>query len=315
MTLKIRLFILITLMYVNTTLAQTTAIPDQNFEQALIDMNIDSDGVVNGQVLTSDIENIVELDLSNLYDSLMYFGGTITDFTGIEDFTALEILNISNIDIYLSEDQADVFNSNLNLKEFRADDSCADCGPGTYIPYLDFSDLDDLEYISLVTSGQIYSINLDNPNSFYENLTIDLSHEYWSPPATYTVCINVSDAQAASSNQYPYNTWDVIAPAPDVNGYVWRDYEFSSSCNLSTSDFDRLTKIKVYPNPVKDELRFENPDSINIDKVEVYDISGQKLKTFSSVDEHIDLESLGSGVYFVMIHHQGNSSTFRVLKK
>ena len=315
MTLKIRLFILFTLIYVNTTLAQTTAIPDQNFEQALIDMNIDSDAVVNGQVLTSDIENIVELDLSNLYDSLMYFGGTITDFTGIEDFTALEILNISNIDIYLSEDQADVFNSNLNLKEFRADDSCADCGPGTYIPYLDFSDLDDLEYISLVTSGQIYSINLDNPNSSYENLTIDLSHEYWGPPYTYTVCINVSDAQAASSNQYPYNTWDVIAPAPDVNGYVWRDYEFSSSCNLSTSDFDRLTKIEVYPNPVKDELRFENPDHTNIDKAEVYDMSGQKLKTFSSVDDNIDLESLGSGVYFVMIHHQGNSSTFRVLKK
>jgi hypothetical protein len=49
-------------MYVNITLAQTTAIPDQNFEQALIDMNIDIDGVINGQVLTSDIDDVIELD-------------------------------------------------------------------------------------------------------------------------------------------------------------------------------------------------------------------------------------------------------------
>jgi len=310
-----QLFLPLFLFIINISQAQTTAIPDQNFEQALIDLNIDSDGVVNGQVTTADIENIVELDLSNLYDSLMYFGGTITDFTGIEDFTALEILNISNVDIYLSDNQADIFNSNSNLKVFRADDSCADCGPSTFIPYLDFSNLGNLEYISLVTSGQIYSINLDNPNSSYENLTIDLSHEYWDPPTTYTVCINVSDAQAASSDQYPYNTWDVIAPAPDTNGYVWRDYEFSSSCNLSTADFDQQTKIEVYPNPVKDKLWFDNPNQIHIDKAEVYDMTGKRVKSFSSSDEAINLESLEQGVYFVKVKSKNSTKTFKVMKK
>ena len=309
------LFLPLLLFIINISLAQTTAIPDQNFEQALIDLNIDSDGVVNGQVTTADIENIVELDLSNLYDSLMYFGGTITDFTGIEDFTALEILNISNVDIYLSDNQADIFNSNSNLKVFRADDSCADCGPSTFIPYLDFSNLGNLEYISLVTSGQIYSINLDNPNSYYENLTIDLSHEYWYPPNTYTVCINVSDAQAASSDQYPYNTWNVIAPAPDVNGYVWRDYEFSSSCNLSTTDFDQQTKIEVYPNPVQDRLHLENPEQIRLDQVDVFNMTGKKVKSFSSFDEAINVESLGQGVYFVKVMSKNRAKTFKVMKK
>ncbi|MGE4347393.1 MAG: T9SS C-terminal target domain-containing protein, partial [Flavobacteriaceae bacterium] len=41
--------------------SQITYIPDQGFEQTLISLNIDSDGIVNGQVLTSDIENITEL--------------------------------------------------------------------------------------------------------------------------------------------------------------------------------------------------------------------------------------------------------------
>ncbi len=310
-----KLFILFSLLlYLKTSIAQTTAIPDQNFELALIDLNIDSDGFINGQVLTSDIENIVELDFSNLYDSLMYAGGTITDFSGIEYFTSLEILNISNLDIQLSENQSDVFNSNFNLREFRADDSCADCGPTTVIPYLDFSNLDNLEYISLITSTTIHSINLDNPNSNYENLTIDLSHEYWDPPTTYTVCINIINAQAALSNQYPYNTWTIITPVPDQNGYVWRDYEFSSTCTLSTIDFDVFSKIKIYPNPIKDKLWFDNHNQIKIDRAEIYNITGQLIKNFDSVSDFINVEFLNTGVYFLKIFSESLSSTFKMLK-
>ncbi|QSS96020.1 T9SS type A sorting domain-containing protein [Psychroflexus sp. ALD_RP9] len=298
-----------------TSLAQTTAIPDEDFEQALIDLNIDSDGIINGQVLTADIETIVELDFSNLYDSFLYNGGTITDFTGIEAFTALEILNLSNLTVVLSEEQAGVFNSNLNLREFIADTESFDVGPYIAIPYLDFSNLNHLEYISLETSFQINSINLNNPNSSYENLTINLDHEYWYPPYTYSVCINVSDAQAASLNQFPYNTWTIITPAPDVNDYVWRDYNFSSTCNLSTTDFENLNALSVYPNPVQDQLWLKNPNNLNIDRAEVYTISGQLIKTVEAVDTSIDLALLETGVYFVKVFSAHNSKTFKVLKQ
>ena len=38
-----------------------TLIPDSNFELYLINTGIDTDGVINGQVLTSDIEDELEL--------------------------------------------------------------------------------------------------------------------------------------------------------------------------------------------------------------------------------------------------------------
>ena len=66
--------------------AQNTSIPDQNFEQALIDLAIDSDGVVNGEVLTDDINTITQLDIANK---------NISTLNGIEDFEALEVLNCS----------------------------------------------------------------------------------------------------------------------------------------------------------------------------------------------------------------------------
>lgn len=63
-----------------------TQIPDQNFEQKLIDLGIDTDGL-NGKITSSDVSSITDLDLSN---------SNIKDLTGIEIFTALKNLNCSN---------------------------------------------------------------------------------------------------------------------------------------------------------------------------------------------------------------------------
>jgi len=78
------LFTLLFIAFIQLAFAQTTSIPDPNFEQALIDLGIDSDGVINGQVLTADIENVLTLDVENK---------NIVDLTGIEDFSSLEELN------------------------------------------------------------------------------------------------------------------------------------------------------------------------------------------------------------------------------
>ena len=63
--------------------SQYTAIPDQNFEQALIDLG--HDDVLDGQVLTANISTIDTLNILSGY--------IVVDLTGIEDFTALTYLN------------------------------------------------------------------------------------------------------------------------------------------------------------------------------------------------------------------------------
>ncbi|WP_264535836.1 leucine-rich repeat domain-containing protein [Flavobacterium sp. N1736] len=71
-----------------------TLIPDSNFEQKLISLGIDTDGL-NGKIVTSNISKVTYLDLSN---------SNITNLTGIEKFTALTYLDcnfnkISTIDV------------------------------------------------------------------------------------------------------------------------------------------------------------------------------------------------------------------------
>lgn len=64
-----------------------TYVPDDNFEQALINQGIDSDGTLNNFVSTADINTLIALDVSSL---------DIADLTGIQDFVALQDLNVSN---------------------------------------------------------------------------------------------------------------------------------------------------------------------------------------------------------------------------
>ncbi|TCP23701.1 hypothetical protein EV195_108174 [Tenacibaculum skagerrakense] len=61
--------------------AQNTYVPDDNFEQALIDLGYDN--VLDDYVLTSNITNVTSLQISNK---------GIQDLTGIESFTSLQQL-------------------------------------------------------------------------------------------------------------------------------------------------------------------------------------------------------------------------------
>ena len=88
-----------------------TLIPDSTFEQILINQSIDSDGVLNGQVYTADINTIT---------SLVITSSGITDLTGLQDFIALTYLdltgnNITTIDVSKNVllDRLDVSNNNL----------------------------------------------------------------------------------------------------------------------------------------------------------------------------------------------------------
>ncbi len=82
--------------------SQNTFIPDDNFEQALIDLGYDS-GTLDNFVPTANINTITNLDVASK---------NISDLTGIQDFIALSILDCSDNNI-----SSLTVSSNLNLTE------------------------------------------------------------------------------------------------------------------------------------------------------------------------------------------------------
>ncbi len=114
--------------------AQYTPIPDPHFEQYLIDRGLDPDNTINGQVLTAAIDTVRVLDLNATYTPL------ISNLSGIQDFIALERLDISGQLIDTLH-----LNQNLRLKALNAF--------GCTIMDLDISRNDSLQYLNLFYAG------------------------------------------------------------------------------------------------------------------------------------------------------------------
>ena len=96
---------------------ETVYVPDPNFEQALIDLGIDRDGVVNQSILKYDAEAVGYLNLDNPLTNPDFpnVNGKITDLTGVEAFTGMTAVNVNGNEIAHLD-----FSSNLNLNAIYA---------------------------------------------------------------------------------------------------------------------------------------------------------------------------------------------------
>lgn len=66
-----------------------------------------------------------------------------------------------------------------------------------------------------------------------------------------------------------------------------------------TTGFDELNKIdfQVYPNPATDYLYISN--TADLKRIDIYSVTGQKIKTIEAIDSKIQVSELPQGVYIV----------------
>lgn len=84
---------------------------------------------------------------------------------------------------------------------------------------------------------------------------------------------------------------------------------------LAVSDVEKSkTTTGIYPNPVTDLLYFKGTGKI--EKAEVYNMVGQKVKTFTSVEDYIDVASLPKGNYILQFSEKGGKQqSHKFIKK
>ena len=123
--------------------AQNTYVPDDKFEQALIDLGYDT--TLDDSVLTENISDVTSLDV---------MGKDISDLTGIEAFTALIILECDNnqlTSIYTGY--------NIALKELHC--------PGNQLTRLDVSNNTALEILNC-ERNQLTKLDVSNNTALIE---------------------------------------------------------------------------------------------------------------------------------------------------
>lgn len=139
-------YFLILLFTLNITAQNFTSIPDSNFEQALIDLQLDD--VIDGTVANDSINVVTFLDVSSK---------NISDLTGISGFTALDSLVVSqnqltNLDV----------SALINLKYLDASSNAlTDYNLNALIEELYFQN-NNLEQVDLSSFGNLTVIRLEN---------------------------------------------------------------------------------------------------------------------------------------------------------
>jgi Leucine-rich repeat (LRR) protein len=293
----------IALLYVN--------IPDSNFEQALIDLGIDSNPVIDGKVLRSDVESVTSLNVSDK---------NIADLTGIEAFTALEQLyclrnQLTSLDIsantaletlYCYDNQLtniDLSNNTL-LNHFRCYDNqltSLDVSnnvllerlycPRNQLTSLDFRSNINLLYLNC-TENQITNLDVSANTALtslycYENQLTSLNVANGNNTNFLALkaennpnltCIQVDDVAYSNANW----TGDDFTFDPQ--------HTFSEDCNyvnIPDSNFEQaLIDLGIDSNPVIDGrvLRsdVENVTSLNVSNKSISDLTG--IEAFTSLE-------------------------------
>ncbi|MBW4358981.1 T9SS type A sorting domain-containing protein [Flavobacterium taihuense] len=295
----------------NTDCTPYTMIPDINFEQKLIDIGIDTDGK-NGKVKTASINTQIDLDVR---------GATISDLSGIEDFTALKILvcsdnlltqlnlskNTALITLFCEKNQLtnlDVSkNSNLDYLVCHTNQlTSLDVSSNLALTYLScglnqFTDLDVSKNTKLTSlycsNGIITKLNIKNGNN--TNITAFIATK--NPTLS---CIQVDDVNYADSFAAPFYKDATATYSTDC-----------SSLGIEDSVFDKIT---IYPNPTKRELHVDN---VVLEKVTIYDASGKfvKMTTFTSgaKDNTILLTGFPKGIYYVYLESEGANTAKKII--
>jgi uncharacterized repeat protein (TIGR01451 family) len=121
-----------------------------------------------------------------------------------------------------------------------------------------------------------------------------------------------------------------IKPKPSVQigdtfentAYIYFDFNLPIITNTVTTtvvdDLDAVSfdfnRIKVYPNPVNDQLNIELPNNLNLNSIELFDIQGKNLKFFKNQTD-LDLSDMQKGIYILKLETDQGSYHHKVIKK
>jgi uncharacterized repeat protein (TIGR01451 family) len=164
-----------------------------------------------------------------------------------------------------------------------------------------------------ITSSHDYRIEIvdgEQINFYFDN--INLPYE---------------DEDAEGSNGYiTYK----IKPKPSVQigdtfentAYIYFDFNLPIITNtvmttvveeLGTNAFD-AGQIRIYPNPVSDNLNIDLPSGLKLNSVELFDIQGKLIKVFNDQKE-LDLSEVQKGVYILRLDTNQGVYNHKIIKE
>ena len=325
--------------------SQTTAIPDDKFEQALIDLKIDTNGK-NNTILNSDAVAV---------DSLIIEFRGIANLSGIEAFTSLTYLNcwlnqLTSLDVSSNTDLTELRCNENQLTSLNASKNTAlailDCS-ANQLTTLNISSNTDLTELRC-NSNELTSLNVSTNTALTElfcgsnELTsLDISSNTAlteltcgnnsltsldvsaNKKLTRLLCtrnqltsLNLKNGNNTSLRLNVTNNPNLsciqVDDASNIPNLWTKDATavYNEDCSaLSNKDFE-LSGISILPNPTSGVLNITTIEKANYS---LFNIKGQVLKK-GVLENKIDISSLSKGIYLLNIKTSKDSFTKKVVR-
>ncbi len=233
---------------------------------------------------------------------------------GPPTITAIHAVEFDNDTIYIASEEGIYKGRNSNFQRVSSKDVY-----GLAIINNDIYALNDSSLLISNDYGQSWNSQLSSP--LYQ------SYGYWQSlefSSSNELFVSGSNRQIFryNSNQ---NNW--ISESPRIstgpssirsikstpNG-LWAVGQGLLLKRGSTTEINELNKnlesFAFYPNPAENKIYFDS----NFDLIEIYDLSGQLVNSYSNPRSTIDLSELQSGIYLLKAH-DGNDVSFQKVVK
>lgn len=228
--------------------------------------------------------------------------GTVYDYTwtgfGAADWGAIHVAVVANPDasgINVSENVVEInkgagaqtwAGASLNLA------GAVDFTNGTIINIKAYSPRADVPVLLKMEDSNSAPDGNGNPSVFVEVSATVTSSDTWE-----TLEFDISTATGFDAA----NSYDRVIIFPDFNAvgadelYYFDDIEFKEEA----TGFEELDAVifNVYPNPASDYLFISNIS--NLKRIDIYSVTGQRIKTIETIESRIEISELPQGVYVI----------------
>ncbi|NGZ89409.1 T9SS type A sorting domain-containing protein [Psychroflexus maritimus] len=146
----------------------------------------------------------------------------------------------------------------------------------------------------------------------YEENAYSLSFTLGNQPEALKVYLNDSylatQTELTESTTYNFTVDANVPESIDQN----RFHLSFETVALGQQDFTEV-QVRLYPNPVVDELQIELPASVLVNSVKIFNLLGQEV--IASTRPQVDVRLLSSGFYLVQVDTSAGTVTKKIIKK
>ncbi|WP_298497986.1 spondin domain-containing protein [uncultured Algibacter sp.] len=124
---------------------------------------------------------------------------------------------------------------------------------------------------------------------------------------------NYSSSNSATSPREPI----ALVSGFPINGNKMATITFTyNNSTLSTNNLNKITDLKIYPNPTKGNITILNVQNVELKPIEIYSVLGKLIKQIP-VDQNsnkinLNLTDLNTGLYLLKL--QDNTNTYNTQK-